>query len=147
MPLPPLTMKLNTTLVVLLCQCALAFWLLLFLRFCFFTFLDQDFCPVLRSFFNVQSFMVKSLPIPGHSKIDIQWWLVTTIVGYDRVSDVVESCVSFASKILTHHRMHWHWSTIAHLKANMPRIQNMYNMYRAKVDRLAGKTDFLLKRA
>ena len=25
---------------------------------------------------------------------------------YDRVSDVVESCVSFASKILTHHRMH-----------------------------------------
>ena len=25
---------------------------------------------------------------------------------YDWVSDVVESCVSFASKILTHHRMH-----------------------------------------
>ena len=25
---------------------------------------------------------------------------------YDRVSDVVESCVKFANKILTHHRMH-----------------------------------------
>ena len=25
---------------------------------------------------------------------------------YDRVSDVVESCVRFANKILTHHRMH-----------------------------------------
>ena len=69
------------------------------------------------------------------------------IIAYDRVSDIVENGVRFANKILTHHRMHWHWSTIAHLKANMPRIQNMYNMYRAKVDRLAGKTDFLQKKA
>ena len=66
---------------------------------------------------------------------------------YDRVSDVAENGGRLASKILTHKRMHLHWSTIANLKANMPRIQNMYNMYRAKVDRLAGKTDFLLKRA
>ena len=66
---------------------------------------------------------------------------------YDRVSDVVENGVSFASKILTHNRMHWHWSKIANLKANMPRIQNMYNMYRAKVDRLAGKNYFLQKMA
>ena len=66
---------------------------------------------------------------------------------YDRVSDVVGSCVRFANKILTHHRMHWHWPTIAHLKPNMPRIQNMYDMYRAKVDCLARKTDFLPKRA
>ena len=66
---------------------------------------------------------------------------------YDRVSDVVENGVRFASKILTHNRIHWHWSTIANLKANMPRIQNMYNMYRAKVDRLAGKNYFLLKTA
>ena len=28
------------------------------------------------------------------------------ISGYDRVSDVVECCVRFANKILTHHRMH-----------------------------------------
>ena len=27
-------------------------------------------------------------------------------LGYDRVSDVVENGVSFASKILTHNRMH-----------------------------------------
>ena len=42
------------------------------------------------------------------------------IIAYDRVSDIVENGVRFANKILTHHRMHWHWSTIAHLKANMP---------------------------
>ena len=66
---------------------------------------------------------------------------------YDRVSDVVENGGCFASKILTHNRMHWHWSKIANLKANMPRIQNMYNMYRAKVDRLAGKNYFLQKMA
>ena len=30
----------------------------------------------------------------------------------DRVSDVVENGVRFANKILTHNRMHWHWSTI-----------------------------------
>ena len=41
---------------------------------------------------------------------------------YDRVSDVVENGVSFASKILTHNRMHWHWSKIANLKASMPKI-------------------------
>ena len=64
---------------------------------------------------------------------------------YDRVSDVVENGGCFASKILTHNRMHWHWSKIANLKANMPRIQNMYNMYRAKVDRLAGKIIFYWK--
>ena len=73
--------------------------------------------------------------------------IILALYAYDRVSDVVESCVRFANKILTHHRMHWHWSTIAHLKANMPRIQNMYNMYRAKVDRLAGKNYFLQKMA
>ena len=77
-------------------------------------------------------------------------WVATFLhrkMRYDRVSDVVENGGCFASKILTHNRMHWHWSKIANLKANMPRIQNMYNMYRAKVDRLAGKNYFLLKMA
>ena len=81
------------------------------------------------------------------AKVTIGGQLDFQIGAYDRVWDVVENGVSFASKILTHNRMHWHWSTIANLKANMPRIQNMYNMYRAKVDRLAGKTDFLQKMA
>ena len=33
-------------------------------------------------------------------------YLLISYKLYDRVSDVVESCVAFASKSLTHHRMH-----------------------------------------
>ena len=59
---------------------------------------------------------------------------------YDKVSDVVESGVGFASKILTPHRMHYNWLHIAHFNPMMHSFQMMYDILLAKVDRLAGKS-------
>ena len=42
--------------------------------FGFFTFLDQYFCPVLRDFFHIQSFVVESLSVPGHLRISTNKW-------------------------------------------------------------------------
>ena len=68
---------------------------------------------------------------------------------YDRVSDVVECEVLFASKIMTPLRMHLikllQDSSLRSLRCTAFRICNMYDTMGSKMDSLAGKLDFLKK--
>ena len=67
-----------------------------------------------------------SLPhliIIGHLSLYIIWYII-----YDSFSDVGESRVWFASKILTPCRMHWNAFLIAQIIAKCHSFPNMYGM-------------------
>ena len=64
---------------------------------------------------------------------------------YDSFSDVGESRVWFASKNLTPCTMHRNAFLIAQIIAKCHSFPNLYDMLKAKVDRLAGKNYFVQK--
>ena len=64
---------------------------------------------------------------------------------YEKVSDVTESRVWFASKNLTPCRMHYNGLLIGQIIAKCHSFPNVYDMLKAKVDRLAGKTYLVQK--
>ena len=65
--------------------------------------------------------------------------------SYEKVSDVVESTVCFASKNLMPRRMHKNGFLIGQIIAKCHSFPNVYDMLKAKVNRMSGKTYFVQK--
>ena len=84
-------------------------------------------CPIVSMF---------SLIIIKHVYLDV----------YDKVSDIVESWVWFTNKTLTPRRMHYNGFLIAEIDRWCINFPNMYDMLKAKVDRLVGKTYLVQKK-